>query len=152
MVLHNLLITKLIVIVEWHVHKKLVADPIGCAVVSHLFGHAREQLLSFCWFRPFCAVIQQCTAYNVCWVTTFFIMDDPTPIHTHYCDTFTFDWDSHFARQPDSGLGVKKYCARNRVKRSTWYHIKQQYDQCENKSNFTHVKHILSSYPNIKLS
>lgn len=67
-------------------------------------------------------------------------MGDPAPMHTHYCDTVAFDWASHFARQPDSGLGVKEYCARNRVKRSTWYHIKQQYDQCENKSNFTHVK------------
>ncbi len=67
-------------------------------------------------------------------------MGEPCRMKTHYADTIDFDWASHFVRQADSGLNVRQYCKLNQCSRSTWYHVKKQYDECEDKANFKHTK------------
>ncbi len=75
-------------------------------------------------------------------------MADLAPMSTRYNDTVNFDWSSHFVQQVDSGLTVKQYCKRVNCSTRTWYQIKKEYNECEDKTLFTHVK-VFSSIKHI---
>ena len=60
-------------------------------------------------------------------------MAQPSRMIWHYADAIEFDWASYFVRQAASanGLNVQQYCQVNQCSRTTWYRVKQQYDECE---------------------